>query len=399
MGTVRRVREVWITGAGVVSATGIGVGCLESMLRQGSTAINGDVCADISCAKAPDPSDSGANLKRADRSARMFVTAAREAWKSAGLSPGVCKEVNVGLIEGSSAGPMADLLTAHRKIAQGTGGELRPSFLLRFMTGGGGAIFAQENELDGPVLHVSAGSTSAMCAIGEGFQKIEDARLDIAIVGGAECPLHPDIMKIFSAAKILAEDDRCRPFDTLRSGTILGEGAGVFVLEEASHARRRNAQPLGIVAGYGVAVENHSMISPDPRGIGVSLATRKALKNDGTGFDGWIKAHGTGTRANDSAECHGLADVFGRRLTDLPITSLKSTLGHCLGASGSVEAVAVLLALRGGFVPGTHGLEERDPDLPECSVVQDVMDYEAHEVLMLSEGFGGKCAALVLQKT
>src|SRR5207249_4752166 len=133
---------------------------------------------------------------------------------------------------------------------------------------------------------------------------------------------------------ILASDQGeggvCRPFDVRRNGTLLGEGAGAMVLEAPAHAIRRGAQPLAIVHGFGQARESYSMIRPDPSGAGVTAASRRALRNLPAGAIGWVKSHGTGTILNDAAECQGMAALFGPRLRDVPITSMKGTLGHCL---------------------------------------------------------------------
>ena len=148
--------------------------------------------------------------------------------------------------------------------------------------------------------------------------------------------------------------------------------------------------------GFGLVCEAGSMSGPAPDGSGVAGAARQAL--DGIPLDrlGWIKAHGTGTRANDAAECQGLATLLGSRLSAIPLTSFKPTLGHSLGASGSVEAVAALLAMEDGVIPATLGTERIDPRLPPCRVVMQPESTTAQLVLLLAESFGGRCAALAL---
>ena len=141
------------------------------------------------------------------------------------------------------------------------------------------------------------------------------------------------------------------------------------------------------------------MIAPQPDGSGVASAVRQALAGTNGQFEGWIKTHGTGTQMNDAAECRGLTTVFGERLPEIPLTSLKPMLGHCLGASGSVECVASLIALTEGFIPPTLGLEELDPSLPPCTVQQETEASDASRLLLLAESFGGRCAALVVAAT
>ena len=181
-----------------------------------------------------------------------------------------------------------------------------------------------------------------------------------------------------------------------RCGTVLGEGAGVLILEAGDHAARRGARPQGQVEGYGLVCEAYSMIRPDPDGVGVTEAASAALGGLAPDKIDWIKSHGTGTRANDAAECHGLARLWGEKLRSTPMTSLKPALGHCLGASGAVEAVAAVLAMEHGFIPATLGTGQVDPELPPCRVVTQIEAARARHVLMLAESFGGRCAALLV---
>jgi len=307
------------------------------------------------------------------------------------------------VIEGSSLGPLAETLDALRShVGAGAEGALKPTGLIRFMTGAGGACLAHLHHLTGPVLHVAAGSVSAACAIGEGAAKIAAGLADVVIAGGAECPLQQDVVGHFRSAGILADpargDGACRPFDVRRRGTVLGEGAGAVVLESAAHAVARGARPIASVTGFGLACEAFSLIAPDPEGAGVVSAAHAALRDTPDDELGWIKAHGTGTTANDAAEVRGLNGLLGARLASIPLTSLKSRLGHSLGASGAVETVAVLLAMTDGFVPGTLGTACVDPSLPACRVVTTSERSKGQSVLLLWESFGGRCAALALRR-
>jgi 3-oxoacyl-(acyl-carrier-protein) synthase len=282
------------------------------------------------------------------------------------------------------------------------------------MTGAGGAAFAQSHGIGGPVLHVSGGSVSAACAIGEAALWVASSRVDVAVAGGAETPLHAYIMGLFGAAGILAGHGgmpaECRPFDVARSGTCLGEGAGIVVLEAADRARGRGRAPLALVTGYGTGCEAYSMTAPDPTGAAVGCAVRQALGvrdvSDAGMADrvaravaelGWIKAHATGTRQGDASECRGLAAALGSALSRIPMSGLKPLLGHCLGASGAVEAVAAVLALGRKLVPATLGTMIVDPELPRCQVATHALNLAAPSVLLLSESFGGRSAALLLR--
>jgi 3-oxoacyl-[acyl-carrier-protein] synthase II len=393
--------RVCVTGIGAVSAAGTGAApLLESMLSERSAIAPSAAISGRAAGSAP-VQVRDRTTRRLDRAAAMFVTAAREAWQDAGLEQSPPDPEMCAVIEGSSLGPLSDALTRHAQcIAEAGAYTPRPSGMIQFMTGSGGTTLAHLYDIRGPVLHLSAGSVSSMVAIGEGCMRIARGEVDVAVVGGAECPLHPIIVDHFEAAGILTggvgSDGCCRPFDRRRSGTVLGEGAGVLIIESEDHARRRGAHPLALIHGFGLARETGSMTAPDPRGAGVAAAARQALAAVMLTDVGWIKAHGTGTRTNDAAEVAGLAEVFGAGLPQTPITSLKSTFGHALGASGAVETVAAALALGKQLIPPTLGTEEIDETLPRCSVALRAEKCCAPVALVLAEGFGGRCAALAL---
>jgi 3-oxoacyl-(acyl-carrier-protein) synthase len=278
----------------------------------------------------------------------------------------------------------------------------RPSNLVRFMPGSGGSAFAIEKDIQGPVMMISAGSASAAFALGQAHLWVQGGLADVVVVGGAERPLHPDIVAPFVSAKILAPaGEPGRPLDQDRRGPSLGEGAGALVLESVAHARARGAEVLATVDGFGCATEACSLTSPDPAGRGVGRAVREALASaeaarpgsfpDGVG---WIALHGTGTRMNDRAECESLRSVLGARFARTPLTALKSTVGHCLGAGAALEAVGAILAMRERFIPGIPTLRHVDPSLPPCDAVTETRDEPSASLLLLAESFGGRCVAL-----
>lgn len=388
--------DVWITGLGAHSAAGAGVGALAEAMRSGAVlAAPSRLAHDHWVARAPDPA-LGHLGRRLSRSAAMFVGAAREAWHAAGLHGDEFAPDRIAVIEGSSLGSGADLLAAEReRAAAGFPSRLHPAQLFRMMLGGGSAAFAQEIGAEGPVFALSAGSTSGALAIIEGWTKLRAGLVDVAVVGGAEAPIDPEVVATFLAAGILAPcrtEVPCRPFDVARDGTMLGEGSGVVVLELADHAARRGAVPLAIIPGVGTGGESGSLTAPDAEGRGVRRAAQAALRGVSANTIGWIKAHGTATRLNDAAEVAGLADLA----PEAPITSFKSQFGHCLGASGAVELVAAVVALRGGFIPGTHGTTLVDPAFRGRRVAIAPEPLRRPAALLLSQSLGGRCAALVV---
>jgi 3-oxoacyl-[acyl-carrier-protein] synthase II len=397
---VTRVGEVWVTGAGVVSAAGAGLDSLRDALLETRGATARDDALGCETGRVG-PYVAPPAARRLDRSACLFLAAAEEAWIDSGIDDARLDARRAAVIEGSSLGPLGEALAMQRRRVRDEHARARPSELVRFMTGAGGAVMAQAHGIRGPVLHLSAASVSAMCAIGEGCEKIRAGTMDVVVAGGAECPLDPEVVASFRAAGILADASAgapaCRPFDASRTGTTLGEGAGVLILESPRHARARGARRRGRILGFGLGCERGSLTGPDPAGAGVADAVRLAMAESGEEAPGWIKAHGTGTRVNDAAECAGLAQVFGRLLPTMPLTSLKSTLGHCLGASGGVEAVAALLCLAAGIVPATLGTTHQDPALAPCTVATEVRTRHDASVLLLAESFGGRCAAMLMR--
>jgi 3-oxoacyl-(acyl-carrier-protein) synthase len=397
-------RAVWVTGIGAVSAAGVGAAVLGEMLIRGRTGVRPLPELDGLAAGRAESPDLQRATRHFDRSARFFLAAGEEAWHDAGLDNVNLDFKRCAVLEGSSLGPLSDLLSEYdNQLSREVRDPARPSRLVRYMSGAGGAGLAQIHGMRGPVLHISAGSVSAACAIGEAFQKISLGLLDVVVAGGSECPLHPEIVATFRSAGILSEwkagESACRPFDRRRNGTVLGEGAGVLVLEAAEHARRRGARRRAVVAGFGISCEAYSMTSPDPTGAGVADAVRDALGSFDRNEIGWIKTHGTGTRLNDAAECRGLAAVFGESLPATPLTSFKPAVGHSLGASAGVESVGAITALEQGLIPLTLGSDTVDPELPPHTVATVTCRSDKAGALVLAESFGGRCTALLLTNT
>lgn len=391
-----RRNEVWITGIGAHTAAGAGVASLRTLMSSPRTCAMPDArLRSIWVARAPDP-DMDRSGARLDRSSQFFMVAAREAWRHAGLGIGTLDPDRVAVIDGSSLGPMSDLLAIEReRVEQGFPTRVHPSYLLRMMFGAGGAAFAQEVGAHGSVFALSAGSTSGTLAVLEGWGKLRAGLADVVVAGGAEAPLDPEVLALFHSAGILAPTgpiSPCRPFDISRCGTILGEGSGVVVLERADHARRRGAAPLAILEGAGVSGEEGSMTAPDPGGRGVARAARAAVGQGDPARIGWIKAHGTATRLNDAAECRAFEGNF----PGVPFSSLKPMLGHCLGASGAVELVAAVVALAERVIPPTLGTRVVDPALGNRRVVLDPERLDRPAALLLSQSLGGRCAALLV---
>lgn len=373
-------RPVVITGLGAAVGTEIGADAVARRCGFTNAQFRGTV--------AP-----GRESRHLDPSARMFCQAAQDAWLDAGLDLASVDRARAGLLEGSSLGPLQEAI-------QRLPDPRRPSDLVRFMTGAGGAAFACRYGLQGPSYHISAGSVSSMLAVIEACRAIARGDAEVMVAGGGEFSSGADVQAVFRAAGLLDPSgaEPCRPFDRRRAYTRLGDGAGAVVLESRDHAARRGRRAYVVIAGVGASWEGRDLVAPDLNGLGVARAVRQAM----AGFDpeaiGWVKAHGTGTRQGDAAESNGLAAALGRRAITVPIVALKPLLGHCLGASGALELVTALLAIEAGVLPPSPDSTDIDPALPVGNVVAIARSMPRGAALLLSEGFGGRNAALVLDR-
>ncbi|NJD09906.1 MAG: hypothetical protein FIB01_05485 [Gemmatimonadetes bacterium] len=371
-----------ITGLGAHTHFGGGTKALLHALEQ-QAPLSGSTCFDAGGTRVHE-------LRHLSRSAAAFAAAAEEAWRAAGLPDRLEDADRFALLEGSSLGPLPDAIEAMRSTAR-----VRPTDLLRFMAGSGGVHFAQRHGIEGTVSGVCAGSASGALAIVDGVRLIRTGAADVVVAGAVDRPMQDDIVQRFRAAGILTADC-CRPYATDRNGTTLADAAGAIILESRAHAARRGAPVYGQLCAADVATESADGATPDPTGDGVAHATRKVMATFQPARISWIKGHGTGTPKGDASECAGLRCALGPAFARIPITSLKSTLGHSLGASGMVECIAAVLAAHRGFVPATSGTRVPDP-LLNIDLVTEPRPFDgAGVILMLSQSFGGRCAALVV---
>ncbi len=246
----------------------------------------------------------------------------------------------------------------------------------------------------GPSLTVSTACSAGLHALGMAFDMLRQRQAQVVIVAAVEV-LTEAALAGFSVLRALTAGDAPRPFDARRDGTLLGEGAAALVLETYDAAAARGARVWAEVAGYGSSTDAYHMTRP--RAEGAARAIAEALGAVAPDQVDWIKAHGTGTPANDASEAQAIHTVFGARAARLPVTSLKATLGHSLGASGAVEAVATVLALHGGFIPPTLNVDQPDPACDLDLVTGGARPLRARTVLANAFGFGGNNAAVLFR--
>jgi 3-oxoacyl-[acyl-carrier-protein] synthase II len=397
-------RRIVVTGVGAVTALGVGAGELHRRWCAGEVGIEDGTGA----ARSFEPRDflSVKEARRADRFTQMAVVAADEALGQAGWGPELAglDPSRIGCIIGTGIG---GLQTLEREIAvlgeRGPVG-LSPLGIPMLMGNAATATVAMRTGVHGPGFATLSACAAGANAIGTAVRLIGSGEADAMIAGGSEATLTPFAAEIFGRMGALSASGVSRPFDPDRDGFVMGEGAGVLVLEEESAARARGATILGAVAGYATTIDAHHLTAPEPDGRWAALAMTRALEDAGVAPEDvdYVNAHGTSTPLNDAAEARALATTLGPRAATVPISSTKSAIGHLLGAGGAVEAIATLLALADGVAPPNLGWATLDPEL-DLNVVSGeplalpVPDGRPLTALSNSFGFGGHNAVLCLQ--
>jgi 3-oxoacyl-[acyl-carrier-protein] synthase II len=401
-----------VTGVGLVTAAGVGADATwQGVTRSGTpTGVRRrDELAGLSCdfMYTVDGLDTEAllgvmSLRLMDRFTQLAVIAAREAVADAGLDPSVWDGNRVAVVIGSAHGGMPFYDAQSAVLAERGARRVSPKLATMTMLNGASSAVCMDLGARGPSLAVATACSSGTVAIGTALQLLRSGACDIAIAGGAESVCSR--LLIAGACQLRAVSTRrddpttaCRPFDADRDGFVLGEGAGLLVLERPEHAAARVAPVHAGVAGYGASSDAYSPVAPDPQGAGIERALRAALADaEVVAADiGHVNAHGTSTVLNDQIEATVLRRVFGE---DPLVTSTKGMTGHTLGASGAIETALTVLALRHQLVPPTANLVTRDVRIPIDVVTKEARPASFDHAVKNSMGFGGHNAALVLTR-
>ena len=346
--------------------------------------------------------------RRTTRYARLAVAAADEAMRSAGLArdPEVRSgdPFRFGALITSSVGGVIDyeqnLDILNRR---GPNGVL-PLLIPKFLVNGASGTIAIRHGLRGPNFSPTSACASGSHALGEAMWIIRRGDADLMLAGGTEACLTPLMLSGFYALTALSCNPdpakACRPFDRDRDGFVLAEGAALLVLEEAQHARKRGAEILAELTGYGATCDATHITAPDPEALGSIRAMRSALASAGCPKEsiGCISAHGTGTRLNDRCEAKAIREVFGDHADKIKVSAIKSMLGHPLAASSSFSAAAAVQTLRTGIVPPTINYETPDPECDLDVTPNHAAEIDTEAVMTNSLGFGGHNAALVFRR-
>ncbi|HUH30970.1 MAG TPA: beta-ketoacyl-[acyl-carrier-protein] synthase family protein [Rhodanobacter sp.] len=402
-------RRVVITGMGAVSALGIGAEALWTGMRDGHCGIRALRHKDADrlrvkiAAQVPETFDPTATidahtLPLLDRTSEFALCSAHEAIAQSGLD---FKHGTLGtrtaVIVGTGVGGETTQDEQSRRLYAENAPRTHPLTIVRLMTNASASQISIAYGLRGPTFAVASACASANHAIIQAAQMIRWGLADVAITGGTEACLTYGALRAWEAMRILA-DDTCRPFSANRHGLVLGEGAGIFVLETLEHARARGAVILAELAGSGMTADATDIVSPSADGAAAAMT--QALADAGlaaTDVD-YINAHGTGTPANDVTETHAIHLAFGEHARHLTVSSTKSMHGHALGASGALELVAVIGALRDGAVPPTANLDVPDPACDLDYVPNTARQMPLRAALSNSFAFGGLNAVLALKR-
>jgi 3-oxoacyl-[acyl-carrier-protein] synthase II len=342
--------------------------------------------------------------RRMDRYTHFAIAATAEALQDANLRITPENADDIGIIVGSGIGGIETLSQQFQVYFEKGPSRLSP-FLCTMMIGNMAAGHASiVFGMRGPNYGTVSACASGAHAIGAAFETVRRGAASVMLAGGAEAPVVPIGIGTFNSMRALSTrndepEKASRPFDRDRDGFVIGEGAGILVLEELEHARSRGAHIYGEVVGYGATADACHVTAPAEGGAGAARAMLAALREAGLHPDDvdYINAHGTSTPLNDKAETSAIKAVFGKHAWDIPVSSTKSMTGHLLGAAGAVEAIICLLAIRDSIVPPTINLENPDPDCDLDYVPNVARRHRVRVALSNSLGFGGHNAALILR--
>jgi 3-oxoacyl-[acyl-carrier-protein] synthase II len=407
-------RRVVITGMGAMTPNGNTVSSFWESISHGQSGIGriaafdttgydcqigGEVKDFVPASAFKNPKDA----RRADRYAQLAMAAAKEAVAQSGLDANTSDPDRISVIVGSGIGGLKSLEDQHTNLMQKGPGRVSPFMIPMMISNMASGLIAIEFGFRGPNFAVVTACATSAQSIGEGWRLIRDNEVDAVVAGGSEAAVVPLGLAGFAAMKALSlrNDDptrASRPWDKDRDGFILGEGAGVVVIEELEHAKRRGAVILGELTGYGTTCDAYHMTSPDWNGA--ARAMKSAMSHAGLNPSDieYINAHGTSTGLGDISETRAVKAVFGDGAKSVPMSSTKSMTGHLLGAAGAVELIACVKAIEHSLIPPTINLDHPDEECDLDYVPHQARSVKLERALSNSFGFGGHNACLVVNK-
>lgn len=408
-------RRVVITGLGVISPLGNDIKSFWDALCAGKSGIGKITYFDASGhdsqiageVKNFDPSRylSPKDVKRADLFTQYAVVAAGLAIDNGGVDLSSIDPYSFGIIIGSGIGGIHTIEQEHKVLLEKGPSRISPFFIPMLIVNMASGMTAIKFGLKGPNSCSVTACASSNHSIGEAFRIIQGGYADLMLSGGSEAAIWPLGVGGFCAAKALSTrndepEKASRPFDKQRDGFVMAEGAGIILLEEYEHARRRGAEIYAEVIGYGMSCDAYHMTAPDPEGKGAVRCMGEALKDAKINPEEvtYINAHGTSTQLNDAMETKAIKEVFGDYAKKIAVSSTKSMIGHLLGAAGGVELIACALSIKNGIIPPTINYEYPDPDCDLDYVPNEARKQNVKAALSNSLGFGGHNATIIIRK-
>ena len=395
------MRRVAITGTGAVTPLGVGAPTLYERWSAGESGIEDGLgrCSDF------DPTDhlTRRQVRRTDRFTHLALAAAAEAISGAGLDEAPYDRAEIGSVMGTGIGGLSTIESEHINLRENGQGKVSPHCVPQMMANSAAGALAIQHELRGQCFGTVSACAAGAHAVGTAARMVSYGDAVAVVAGGAESAITPLAMAAFAEMGATSPSGISRPFDRRRDGFVMGEGAGVLVLEDAETAELRGAPILGYLTGYGATADAHHMTAPEPSGDGAARAIRKALADAEIepGAVAYVNAHGTSTPLNDRSETEALKTALGEQATRIPVSSTKSVVGHLLGAAGAVEAVATLQALRAKQAPPTVNYEEPGEglDLDYVPGEAKALPLNGHPAVGISNsfGFGGHNAVLCIE--
>lgn len=407
--------RVAVTGMGVITPVGndietfwsnaknavCGVGKIS---RFDASGLKVSLDAEVKDFNPKDYYDSMQEIRRSDLFMQYAMAAAKQAVEQSGILDSDIDKERLGVYIGSGIGGIGTTIREHDRLNE-KGPDMVSPFFVPMMIGNMAAgSVAIRFGAKGPTLPVITACATSTHTIGEAYRAIRHGYADAIIAGGSEASINALAMAGFVSCQALSlsenPEEGSLPFDRRRGGFVMGEGAGILVLEEYEHAKKRGATIYAEVTGYGNTCDAYHITAPDPSGSGAVRAIRMAVTESGIGDDDtvYVNAHGTGTHLNDVMETKALREVFGEQAEKLHISSTKSVTGHMLGATGAVEAIASVLALNEGIVPPTANYKEPDPECDLNYTPNVAVKADLTCAISTSLGFGGHNACIAFRK-
>jgi 3-oxoacyl-[acyl-carrier-protein] synthase II len=409
------VRRVVVTGLGAVTPVGLGVRAYWEGITAGRSGIGpltlvdpepvpskvAAECLDFDPAASLGPKEA----RRLDRSTQLALSATIEAWEDAGIEGQVDRD-ETGVVFATGIGGISSLLASEKVLHAKGPNRVSPFTVPQLMPNAAAGQVAMRFGLRGPNFCTTTACAASNHALGLAFQAIRNGEADAMVAGGSESAFVDIALVAFAQMTALSTkfnerpSEASRPFDALRDGFVMGEGAGALILEEREHALRRGAEVYAEVAGFGQSADAFHVTAPSEDGGGAALAMQRALRSAGLdpGAIGYINAHGTSTPAGDVSETRAIRLAFGGHADELAVSSTKSMIGHLFGAAGAVEGIATVLAIRDGLLPPT--INQTDPDA-ECDldyVPNQARKADLDAAMSNGFGFGGHNAVVIFRR-